>query len=214
MSSQNPELFQLLKVAKTAAERANEILLNDFGRLSTVEEKERAGLVTNADREAEASIIEVFRRETPDFAILGEETAHLEGTKIEPNTEKPQWVIDPLDGTTNYVHQFPVFCVSIGLEIAGKTKVGVVSVPMLNRTYTAVSGGGAHCNGEVIQVSDRRALRESLVATGFITAQPEKLNSQIECFKTVLSGVRGLRRAGSAAFDLAMVAHGVVIQGD
>ncbi|NQZ01161.1 MAG: inositol monophosphatase [Bdellovibrionales bacterium] len=209
MALENPELFQLLKVAKAAAGEANKILLKEIGQLSAIEEKERAGLVTNVDRSAEAKIIEIFKAETPDFAILGEETTHLEGTAIKPSQDVPQWVIDPLDGTTNYVHQLPVFCVSIGLEVSGRTELAVVTVPMLDRVYTAVRGHGAFCNDASISVSDCAKIRESLVATGFITAKPEQLTSQIECFQRVISQCRGVRRVGTAAFDLAMVAHGV-----
>jgi myo-inositol-1(or 4)-monophosphatase len=95
------------------------------------------------------------------------------------------------------------------LEAAGKSKLAVISVPTLKRTYTAIEGQGAFCNDQPLQVSDRQELSSALVATGFITAQPEKLKQQIECFGRVLRQCRGVRRAGSAAFDLAMVAQGV-----
>jgi myo-inositol-1(or 4)-monophosphatase len=104
MTFEKPQPFQLLKVAKLAAEQADQILLREIGQLSTIEEKERAGLVTNVDREAERAIIEVFRQQTPTFSILGEESSYLEGTEVKPDLARLQWVIDPLDGTTNFVH--------------------------------------------------------------------------------------------------------------
>jgi myo-inositol-1(or 4)-monophosphatase len=119
------------------------------------------------------------------------------------------WVIDPLDGTTNYVHGFPFFCASIGLEINGQVEVGVVHAPLLNYTFTAIRGRGAFRNGKPLHVSRTQKIEESLLATGFSYQRSEVLNAELEDFKAFAEQARGVRRAGSAALDLCMVAAGV-----
>lgn len=209
MEFKNPELFQLLNVAKKAASMADEILLENFGRLSTVEHKERAGLVTNVDRESEQAIIDFFGAETPDFAVLGEESTYFDPSLNQKDCDRPRWIIDPLDGTMNYVHQVPIFCVSIGLEYKGDLLAGVISVPKLGEIYTATKGGGAFKNDVKIQVSEQSKLKDSLLATGFITHKPDMLAKQMKIFDSLVPKVRGVRRIGTAAYDLAMVASGV-----
>lgn len=114
-----------------------------------------------------------------------------------------------MDGTTNYVHGFPVFCISIGLEVNGELQVGVVDVPILNTTYTAAKGKGAFCNGKKLQTSKKTKISESLLATGFNSLRKKELIDQLKIFARLIAKARGLRRAGSAAYDLCLVAEGV-----
>src|SRR6185312_2440490 len=111
--------------------------------------------------------------------------------------ELTSWVVDPLDGTTNYVHSFPIFCISIGLQWKGELSVGVVDVPMLDRTYTCTKGGGAFANGEPLRVSTRRQVRESLLATGFFPDNVAALKQQLTIFSNLVYEARGIRRAGA-----------------
>lgn len=204
------DLTLALKVAKSSAKQAREILLNYFGQLSQVSHKAQAGLVSEADLESEKVITAQIKAAFPDHKVLGEEASFLEGndfSRIQPDT--PLWVIDPLDGTTNYVHRFPIFCISIGLWYRNKVYLGLIDVPLLNDTYEAVDGGGAFKNSKPIHVSDRSQLTQALLATGFFTENQEALKEQLRIFSKLVPQARGVRRAGAAAYDLCMVAEGV-----
>lgn len=200
------DLTLALNTAQDAAAEGRKVLLHYFGQLKKVQEKSFAGLVSEADVESEKAISAVLTRAFPNVGILGEEGA------FEKNDERirpDQWVVDPLDGTTNYVHGFHVFCVSIGLQWQGRLVVGVVDVPLLSKTYSAVSGGGAFVNGKRIRVSKAGSVRESLLATGFFPGHNATLREQIRIFSDLVFEARGIRRAGAAAYDLCMVAEGV-----
>jgi myo-inositol-1(or 4)-monophosphatase len=118
------------------------------------------------------------------------------------------WVVDPLDGTTNYVHGFPFYCVSIGFEFDGRVEVGVIHAPLLKFTFWASRGGGAYFNGKRIKVSNTERIDDSLLATGFSYKKNEILDQELEDFRLMAERARGLRRVGSAALDLCMVAWG------
>lgn len=193
-----------LKAAHEAASAGGEVLKKHYGRLSRVDEKFQAGLVSDADRESEAVIKKVILGKFPDHQILGEET----GLSGSGSNTSALWMIDPLDGTTNYVHRVPFFCISIGLEIAGELAVGLVDAPMLKTRYHAVRGGGAFLNGEPIAVSKRTQFRDGLFATGFSSAD-HTLDEQMELVSHVIRSARGIRRLGAAALDLCLVAEGV-----
>jgi myo-inositol-1(or 4)-monophosphatase len=200
------DLQMALAAAKSAARLGSQTLLSYFGRLEHVSEKHEAGLVSEADIEAERVIKAELLKAVP-AQFLGEESSHLKGKTW---AEKGNWwIVDPLDGTTNYVHGFPVFCVSIGLMWEGELAVGLVEVPMLQATYWAVKGGGAFKNGKPIHVSGRSVIKDSLLATGFFRDQPEVLRQQLEIFAKLSYEARGIRRAGAAAYDLCCVAEGV-----
>ena len=193
-----------LEVAFRAADKANQVLLKHYGHLTKIEEKFRAGLVTEADRESEDVIKAEILQAFPGDSIWGEET----GLSSSPADSQRMWMVDPLDGTTNYVHRFPMFCISIGLEVDGILRVGVVDAPKLNQRFHAVSGGGAFLNGEKISTSGCSRFQDALFATGF-SSQDQDLEPQFHLLRASITKARGIRRAGSAALDLCYVAHGV-----
>ena len=195
---------QCLDVAFMACVGAREILGNHFGNLRNVDEKYRAGLVSDADRESEAYIKECIQKAFPSHAILGEESGL---TGLAPAGEGALWMIDPLDGTTNFIHQFPYFCISIGLEFNGELVLGVVDAPMLASRFHALKGRGAYKNNQMIHVSSRENFRDGLFATGFSSYDTE-LDAALALAAQTIRGGRGLRRAGAAALDLCFVAQG------
>jgi myo-inositol-1(or 4)-monophosphatase len=160
-------------------------------------------LVTEVDRACEARIVETLGRERPGDSILAEE-----GSGVERAGAEWRWVIDPLDGTTNFAHGYPCFCVSIGVERAGERAVGVVYDPLRDELYDAVRGGGARRNGRAIRVSSESELRRSLLATGFAYDVQRTRVDNLDHFAAVLKASRGVRRDGSAALDLCYVACG------
>lgn len=193
-----------LKAAFEAADRAGQVLKKYYGRLTQVDEKFQAGLVSEADRESEVAIKAILFKEFPQHQILGEETG-LSGSS---NEEAAIWMIDPLDGTTNYVHRVPFFCSSLGFEYKGQMEVAVVDAPEMGWRYHAVRGQGAFLNGKPIQVSPRSQFREGLFATGF-SSSDNTLDVQMELVAHVIHHARGIRRLGAAALDLCLVAEGV-----
>jgi myo-inositol-1(or 4)-monophosphatase len=200
------DLNQALNTALKACRLGRQVLLDYFGQLKKVQEKAHAGLVSEADIESEKVIAAELARGLPGVGVLGEEAAFA---NQEETVQSTMWVVDPLDGTTNYVHGFPIFCISIGLQWKGELAVGVVDVPMLNKTYTCAKGQGAFVNGERIVTSRRKELKESLLATGFIPDNVVALKEQIRIFSDLVFEARGIRRAGAAAYDLCLVAEGV-----
>ena len=196
-----------LAIVKEASRQACEILKDYFGHLHQVREKGKEGLVSEADQNSEKVIRKVLNEAFPQDAILGEEEGYGSGPRSGPS--KREWIIDPLDGTTNYVHRFPFFATSLGLRADGEIKVGWVEAPLLGWTYHAVRGQGAFLNGQPIQCSNADNLKDSLLATGFSYSRaPGLIDHQAEVFKHMLTHARGVRRAGSAALDLCMVASG------
>lgn len=203
------DLDRAEKVALQAALKGREVLLEYYGQLSNVSEKFQAGLVSEADIESERVISEYILKEFPDTTIFGEEGSYNKpGESPDLQTRhKGIWLIDPLDGTTNYVHKFPIYCVSIGLEYKGELVIAACDVPALKKTYTARKGKGSYLEGKKLSVSSRTTLSESLLATGF--SAHEISPTQLQIFGSLMKEVRGVRRAGSAAFDLCLVAEGV-----
>jgi myo-inositol-1(or 4)-monophosphatase len=196
----------LLNIAVRAARRAGELIVRSMARLDSlkVSSKGRNDFVTDVDKAAEREIIDVIRKAYPSHSILAEES----GRSGESDTE---WVIDPLDGTTNFVHGFPVFAVSIGCRIRGRMEHGVVFDPLRQEFFTASRGAGAHLENRRIRVSTQRELEGSLVATGFpYRANQQHLEAYLAMLKAVMLNVAGVRRAGAAALDLAYVAAGRV----
>lgn len=199
------DLAVFLDVATEAAMTAGVILQQYWGNLTQIEEKGRPGdLVTEADRLAEQAILQVLSRHVSEHAILAEESGKL--GKVEQT--KYLWAIDPLDGTTNYAHGYPVAAVSVGLLIDGIPSVGVVYDPFRNELFRAAAGLGATCNRRPIRVSQTKELGKSLLVTGFAYDRREtKDNNYAEfCYLTHLT--QGVRRSGSAALDLVNVASG------
>ncbi len=212
-ASPSPKWDKEMKAAFQAADGSKRILNKYFGSLSQVSEKFQAGLVSEADRESEKYIIKSLKQKFSSHEFLGEETglskASIKGTKVGNQRDSVfQWVIDPLDGTTNYVHQFPYFCISIALRVNGVVVLGVVDAPKMKMRFHAVRGHGAFLNGKKIKVSDRKTIHEGLFATGF-SDQDNELDKQLKLCSHVVKKGRGLRRAGAAALDLCFVASGV-----
>ena len=201
---------QVLKIALMACRRGREVLLQHFGRLEHVEEKFHAGLVSEADKESERVISQFLKEHFPKTEFLGEESA-FSGAKVQAGRGGPdgRWILDPLDGTTNYVHRFPIFCISLALEVNGDLKLGIIDVPLLNETYVAIRGQGAFVNGRKISVSETGELKSSLLSTGFFPDDIEALEEQLKIFSNLVRDCRGVRRPGAAAYDLCQVARGV-----
>lgn len=200
-------LSLLEKSGIQAALAAGGVLRRHFGKKLKVDEKRNAGLVTNADFEAEDAALKILKRATPTFGLLTEETYPHTHSK---QGEGGRWILDPLDGTTNFVHRFPMFCVSIGLEVMGELAVGVIYHPIFNDLYVAVKGRGARLNGRRIQVSQTRNMGDALLTTGFAyTWHEEALARDLWTFQKLSIKARAIRRPGSAALDLAYTARGV-----
>ncbi len=190
-----------LEVAVAAAEAAGEVLRSGFGRVQEVRYKGEVDLVTEVDERAEGVIREALREAFPGYGMLAEEGGRL------PGEGDSRWVVDPLDGTTNYAHGLPIFAVSIALERAGEVVLGVVHDPMREETYVAERGGGATLNGAPIRVSDTEEPIRALLVTGF-PYDREDMPAALELFGRLTVLTQGVRRLGSAALDLCYVAAG------
>ena len=196
-------MHPMLNTAVKAARKAGTIIMRYSQQLDrlAVETKGRNDFVTEVDRMAEAEIMDTLHRAYPDHAILAEESgSHASGDY--------RWIIDPLDGTTNFLHGYPQYAVSIALEHRGKLDQAVVFDPLRNELFTASRGRGAQLNERRIRVSKTRALGSALLGTGFPFKSRERLEDWITIFRELISHSSGVRRAGSAALDLAYIACG------
>jgi myo-inositol-1(or 4)-monophosphatase len=196
----------LLNIAVRAARRAGDIIVRAIPRLEAVEihSKGRNDYVTEIDRAAEADIIETIRRLHPDHAFLAEESGASGNSEV-------VWIIDPLDGTTNFMHGFPTFAISIAAQVRGRMEHAVVFDPMRQEMFTASRGDGAQLEGRRIRVSKQATLEGALIATGFpYRADSPWLDEYLAMLKSVMTKCAGLRRPGAAALDLAYVAAGRV----
>lgn len=168
-----------------------------------VEIKSANQLVSFVDQQSEQKLIEAFQLLIPESTFIGEESSP-ENRKL----EKLTWVIDPLDGTTNFLHGLPVFSISVALFYQNEPVVAVIHCPALNETFSASVGKGATLNGDKIQVAQHEQLSDTLLATGFPYYKFDQLDGYLELLKECMQSTRGLRRMGSAAIDLAYVACG------
>ncbi len=196
----------LLNIAVRAARRAGELIVRSLNRLEslTVSSKGRNDFVTEVDRAAEQEIIRSIRRHYPQHAFLAEESGRS-------GTHDTLWIIDPLDGTTNFLHGFPVFAVSIACEIRGRLEHAVVYDPMRGELFTASRGAGAHLDNHRMRVSKARTLEGALIATGFpYRANLRYIEPYLAMFRAVSERAAGVRRPGAASLDLAYVAAGRV----
>jgi len=191
-----------LHTAVEAAHLAGSYQRHRFTSPLTVDIKGDKDLVTEVDRESERLIVELLLKHYPDHTILAEEGTYPVGSS------NMRWIIDPVDGTTNYAHGFPWFCVSIGLEADGELVAGVIYNPIYNELFTATKQGGAFLNGRTLQVSARSPLRETLLGTGFPYDCATDPANNFDNFIAFQKTARGIRRAGAAALDLAAVAAG------
>ncbi len=168
-----------------------------------VDEKGKNDFVTQVDRDSEKEIVSFLHSRFPDHDIVAEEFSR------EKKGSRFLWLIDPLDGTTNYINQFPMFCVSTSLLIDGKIYVGAVYDPMRDELFQAIKGHGAFLNGRKISVTHPKSLSGCLLATGFPFKQQPRMKNYLESFETFMKRTAGVRRAGSAALDLCYTAAGI-----
>ncbi len=195
----------MLNIAIRAARSAGNIIIRSLQHVEHLEvtTKGRNDFVSDVDRLAEQEIINVIHKAYPDHAILAEES----GQQGDSDTV---WVIDPLDGTANFLHGFPHYCVSIGIIVRGKIEHGVIYDPLRDELFTATRGGGAQLNDRRLRVTKQKTLAGSLIATGFPFKYLEHFPAYSATFNAVFPEVADLRRGGSAALDLAYVAAGRV----
>ncbi len=196
-----------LNIAIKAARRAGQIInraSNDLDLLK-VATKQPNDFVTEVDKAAEAAIIETLREAYPSYGILAEESGLSDGKGADSDY---QWIIDPLDGTTNFIHGLPQYAISIALAKGGVIEQAVVFDPNRNELFTASKGGGAFLNGRRIRVSKRTKLAESLIGTGFPYRMFDKVDLYLAVFKELAEKTAGQRRPGAASLDLAYVACG------
>jgi myo-inositol-1(or 4)-monophosphatase len=194
----------MLNIAIRAAHRAGDFIVRKINKLPDlqVEVKARNDFVSEVDREAEARIIEDLLKSYPDHGIVAEESGQIEGKG------EYRWIIDPLDGTTNYLHGFPQYAVSIACEHRGRLAHGVIYDPFKQELFAASRGDGATLNNRRIRVSKIKSVEGALIGTGFPFKNPADLDEFLQLFSAFFKSASDMRRAGSAALDLAYVAAG------
>jgi myo-inositol-1(or 4)-monophosphatase len=195
---------KFLSTAVRAARLAGKVILDNLGRISKkdINLKQKSDFVTRVDKKSEKIIIKTVKENFPDHLFLAEESLK------EAETEEYRWIIDPLDGTTNYIHQYPVFSISIALEYKREIILGVVYDPLRKELFTAEKGEGSFLNRHPIRVSKISSLKDSLITTGFPFRSKEFIGIYLKLFKNIFYKVSDLRRAGSAALDLAYLTCG------
>ncbi|MDA0680587.1 MAG: inositol monophosphatase family protein [Proteobacteria bacterium] len=197
-------MHAMLNVAVMAARRGGDTLIRNMNKLEklNVEQKGRNDFVSDADYAAEKAVIETILKHYPDHAILAEESGQTGESDY-------VWIIDPLDGTTNYLHRFPVYCVSVALAHNGRLEHGAVYDPLRQEFFTATRGQGAQLEGHKIRVSGRIDLERALIGTGFpYRDSNEAFEPYMNMLVSAMKNTTGIRRAGSAALDLCYVAAG------
>ncbi|MDJ0814263.1 MAG: inositol monophosphatase family protein [Woeseiaceae bacterium] len=197
-------MHALLNVAVMAARRAGNVLVRKMVNLEklNVEKKGHNDYVSDADRAAEETVIDCIHKHYPDHAILAEES----GVQGESDTV---WIIDPLDGTTNFLHGFPIFCVSVGVQVNGRMEHAAVYDPLRQELFTASRGEGAQLDGRRIRVSGQTHLDRALIGTGFPFRQAnQEIRPYLDMLGKVVRNTSGVRRPGAAALDLCYVAAG------
>ncbi|MCW5590418.1 MAG: inositol-1-monophosphatase [Legionellales bacterium] len=199
-------MHPMVNIGVKAARHAGDLIARAFARLDTVKvsEKGKNDFVTNVDQHCEQVIIDHILKAYPEHDIIGEESGQYQRRGSEF-----QWIIDPLDGTNNFIHGFPHFAVSIGIKFQGELEHGVIYDPIRDELFTATRGKGAQVNGKRMRVTQQSRLENSLLGTGFPYRNNDpKIDFFIQSFTELYRKVSGIRRAGSAALDLAYVAAG------
>jgi myo-inositol-1(or 4)-monophosphatase len=195
------DMERIKQVGIAAACNGGSVLKAHFGKLRSVQKKGAIDLVTEADIRSEKAIIDTIAKAFPDHAILAEESGQQSGSG-------GRWIIDPLDGTTNFAHNLPLFCVSIAFAIDAEIRAGFVLAPLLGELFVGIKGQGAQLNGTPVSVSTTRELADSLLVTGFPYDHETIFDVLMERFGRCLTATQGVRRLGSAALDLCYVASG------
>jgi len=196
------DLEPFKKIAVQAAKRGGKLLKEGLQEEITVSYKEALEIVTNIDTRSEKAIVALISRNFPDHQIMAEEGS---GRKIRSSYK---WIIDPLDGTTNFSHRFPFFCVSIALEVKGRVRLGVIYDPVRRELFSAEKGKGAFLNGLALQTSSVKSLKQSLLVTGFAYDIQSDPSNTFKHFIDFTLNAQAVRRTGSAALDLCYVAAG------
>ena len=198
------DLKEFLKIAVESAQRAGRLIRDNRGTLAfgDIAVKQAFDFVTRVDSESEALILSAIGKRFPDHHFLAEESLH------EVETDDFRWIIDPLDGTTNYIHGFPFSAVSIALQYKREIIIGVIYDPFRNELFTAVKGSGVSLDGKKITASTVSQMANALIATGFPFKRKDMTEYYLTLFKNIFLGVSDIRRAGSAALDLAYIACG------
>lgn len=191
----------LLTIAVRAARKAGDFVIREANHISSITSKSQHDYVTNVDQAAEQLIIETITNSYPEHSFLGEESG-------ESGESEFQWVIDPIDGTSNFIRKIPHWAISIACKHKGKTQVGVVYDPSKQELFSAVKGRGAQLDNKKMRVSNTKGLEHSLLATGFPFRNEQKLAEYLDVFAKLFPHCSDMRRAGSAALDLAYVAAG------
>ncbi|HEU4533495.1 MAG TPA: inositol monophosphatase family protein [Polyangiaceae bacterium] len=194
-------MAEIEAVLKATLDAAGAVLMRHYGAVDRVDEKGAIDLVTQADRESEAAVKALIREHFPDHAIVAEESGAEGAGSV-------RWIIDPLDGTTNFAHSFPVFAVSIAVEVDGRAVAAGVENPFARERFLAFAGRGATLNGRGIRPSAAGSLARSLVASGFPYDRRERPDHYLAYWKAFLNQCHGVLRLGSAALDLCSVACG------
>jgi myo-inositol-1(or 4)-monophosphatase len=193
---------KIISVARQAANEAGRYLRQFYGDRPEVEFKGDVNLITEKDRESQKIICNIIKNNFPDHSILAEEDLEVRHSK------SLRWIVDPIDGTTNFAHSLPIFSISIALQVNGETHAGVVYIPVLDEMFHAVRGAGAFLNDRKIHVSNESRLIRCLIATGFPYDRAESEINNVKHFNNFILKTRDIRRMGSAAVDLAYTAAG------
>ena len=196
-------MHPMVNIAVRAARQAGNLIVRAIDQIDTlnIKEKEANDYVSEVDVRAEQEIIKTIKRAYPQHGILAEESGHVQGKEYE-------WIIDPLDGTTNFLHGVPQYAVSIGIKYRGKIEHAVVYNPATQEMFTATRGEGAQLNDRRIRVAKRLNLKGALLGTGIPFREDQDLDLYLKTMRALLPGTAGVRRPGSAALDLAYVAAG------
>ncbi|MBS0290716.1 MAG: inositol monophosphatase [Proteobacteria bacterium] len=199
-------MHPIVNIAVTAARQAGKVILRAQDQMENIQviEKGRNDFATHVDKAVEEIIIDTIKKAYPNHAILGEESGLIPGKQGADVT----WIIDPLDGTTNFIHGFPQFCISIGVVQQDKILHGVVYDPIRDELFSASRGDGARMNGKRLRVSNADKLQKALLGTGFPFKDFSHLDDYLTFLKAIIPHCAGIRRAGAAALDLAYVAAG------
>ena len=193
---------KLKRIALKAVKEGSGILMKYFGKVQSIDYKGEINLVTEADLKSEEVILNIIKDNYPTHRTLAEETGESK------NSSPFKWIIDPLDGTTNYTHGYPCFCISLAIEHQGEVIYGVIYDPVKDELFTAEKGKGAFANGKTIKTSSTTQLDQSLLCTGFPYDVRNDMDNHIINFRTFLMKAQAVRRDGSAALDLAHTAAG------
>lgn len=196
-------MHPLVNIAVSAARQASRIILHAMDHMDKVKTTSKGDndFVTSVDKKSEQVIIDTIKAAYPEHSILAEESGEIPGNEI-------TWIIDPLDGTTNFLYELPHFAISIAIAEKGRIQHGVIYDPVRDELFTASRGRGASLNGRRLRVVDQKVLENCLLGTGFPFRSPELIDTYMEIFKDFMIQSRDIRRAGSAALDLAYVAAG------